>query len=782
MERFAITDFYRDKLFIYGRDGTRYPDEDFNLEMMNNSPTGIVSIKNRLAVIDFLRSKFFIYGLRGTRYANEDFDLDPANSNPLASDATKNRLVFINSNSLNIFFYGHDGTRYADEDFNLDELNDSAIGIAATEDRLAVLNDRPNKVFIYGHDGTRYADEDFNLDELNGTPTRIAATEDRLAVINSFEKIFFYGHDGTRYEDEDFNLDNLNTGSFGITFYFIPTVLIGRPRIANFARRFPTPDSPVALPTLSATNTDLPLFLVDLDLTRFGFQRSVLNELYLNLRAGELENSPALDQDTGFLIHNLKRSHYFGFTIREASAAAEAADTVDPYRWTRLTGTMLAKYNNFALDIEDEDFYLSYSPDGIPAAIIPDTNTLSQSFFLPHTWYDAPSERRLYSAEVPNPDDDNFQILDEFVRGDDPGYLHTFNIFLLGNTYWVGMATSTTLRGNDTSAELEPDFVANGYIDVITPLGLWRFQISDSSESDGTNGYVWAPNDQDLAAEMYHALEHIYDLEIVFHEQLPENFYHPGVVDISRRGSPNLTLGDGGEGRKVGNLIIGDGRMVERNDRQEIELPASVYEALLNAKRWSWTGATGPLIDRILRPSNAAARLALVHISESTITIGLNPADGALSSQWQNHGVIGFEIGGKFYQFKGTVDTSAPYQYTFTGDLLTLLTELYGLIFGTAKMVLDGGSVPSMKILNDELWYSGFVDGFQQREDIVGAANYRQWRPLTTASSGRIVMTAGTRYQFRNGPTGTPFPANGHLHIRGETNFYKQAESGVRIR
>ena len=195
--------------------------------------TGIAATATRVLILnqglfDETDSKVFFYDHEGTRYANEEWNLDVLNDSPFGIALTATRALVVDVNVRKVFVYGHDGTRYADEDWNLDPLNTGS-GIAVTATRALVTDLFRSKVFVYGHDGTRYADEDWNLDAQNESPVGITATATRALVLDPINnKVFVYGLDGTRYANEDWNLIRANQfGEFGIAVTATRTIVAG---------------------------------------------------------------------------------------------------------------------------------------------------------------------------------------------------------------------------------------------------------------------------------------------------------------------------------------------------------------------------------------------------------------------------------------------------------------------------------------------------------------------------------------------------------------------------
>ena len=138
------------------------------------------------------------------------------------------------------------------------------------------------------------------------------------------------------------------------------TIPLGRPRNRSSTPNFPARrGSYPVLTGLTDTDGDR-LYYVDME---FGG-----NYFEINFSTGDgLDTRADINQNYGFLVHDEQYTRVFGFTLASIGADSRAADTSDPYRFTRITGDTLAAMDAFRVGIPNDRFFLSYDADGIPA-------------------------------------------------------------------------------------------------------------------------------------------------------------------------------------------------------------------------------------------------------------------------------------------------------------------------------------------------------------------------------------------------------------------------------
>ena len=162
-------------------------------------------------------------------------------------------------------------------------------------------------------------------------------------------------------------------------------------------------------------------------------------------------------------------------------------------------------------------------------------------------------------------------------------------------------------------------------------------------------------------------------------------------------------------------------------------------------------------------PNSAGINLFIAAAAQET-------ARSDLSDQWEEHGRLEATIGNQTWLFATEDDDDrAPYNLepSNTADAVAFYTASRRA--ADLVVVLDDGAVPTARFEGRNAFYGRFPDGTQVRIDNAGGTDYGDWgaRPNGNYSNNQNGTWAniriGARVQFRNGTTGTPFPAAGHV-------------------
>ncbi len=163
-------DSYIGKVYVFDHEGTRRPDEEFEIDP-KGSPYGI-AVTDRLVYISYFSYPYInAYGFDGTRLPEEDIDEYAGNRNGIA--ATETHFYLADMGSIDIYKFAdiqsdENGKRVSYVRRCKVTTTDAEGGrpfVAATDTRVYLHNPYDSTIYVYdAQDGGRRAREDFNND------------------------------------------------------------------------------------------------------------------------------------------------------------------------------------------------------------------------------------------------------------------------------------------------------------------------------------------------------------------------------------------------------------------------------------------------------------------------------------------------------------------------------------------------------------------------------------------------------------------------------------------
>ncbi len=163
------------KVYVFDHEGTRRPDEEFELESEPPAPYGI-AITDKLVYISYFRNSLIhAYGFDGTRLSEEDIHKYADSRNGIA--ATETHFYLADMGKINIYKFqnteGDENEKRVSYVRSCKVTTTDAEGprpfVAATDTRVYLHNPYDSTIYVYdAQDGGRRAREDFNNKFWNG--------------------------------------------------------------------------------------------------------------------------------------------------------------------------------------------------------------------------------------------------------------------------------------------------------------------------------------------------------------------------------------------------------------------------------------------------------------------------------------------------------------------------------------------------------------------------------------------------------------------------------------
>ena len=155
--KFYLTDFIADKVYIYSSTGTYQT--NFNLHSANNSAQGITAYNDKFYIADLNDAKVYIYSSNLTYQTN--FELHSANSKPTGIISYNNKFYVTDFITNKLFIYSSNLTYQTN--FELHSANSKSIGIIFYNNKFYIRDYIGSKVYIYSSTGTYEANFDLHV-------------------------------------------------------------------------------------------------------------------------------------------------------------------------------------------------------------------------------------------------------------------------------------------------------------------------------------------------------------------------------------------------------------------------------------------------------------------------------------------------------------------------------------------------------------------------------------------------------------------------------------------
>ncbi len=195
--RFYVTDYTDDKVYVYSSSGGRVSSADFNLSSDNDRAWGITYANNRFYVTDYTDDKVYVYSSSGGRVSSSDFDLSSDNAHPTGITYANNRFYVVDYSDDKVYVYSSSGGRVSSADFDLSSDNGNPYSITYANNRFYVVDLDDAKVYVYSGSGQHIPSADFNLSSDNGAATGITYANNRFYVVDySDDKVYVYSSSG----------------------------------------------------------------------------------------------------------------------------------------------------------------------------------------------------------------------------------------------------------------------------------------------------------------------------------------------------------------------------------------------------------------------------------------------------------------------------------------------------------------------------------------------------------------------------------------------------------
>ena len=214
--------------------------------------------------------------------------------------------------------------------------------------------------------------------------------------------------------------------------------------------------------------------------------------------------------------------------------------------------------------------------------------------------------------------------------------------------------------------------------------------------------------------------------------------------------------------------------------RQTVAISFINWTFLAGTASYRYTSGR-PVLSPLLSSDGNPGYLQRISVTNSTLQLAVSNSSSAglakdLSSLWETGGRIEITANNNTWLFATEGDdSSSPYELTPANS--SDVSSLFSTVSSgpSLSMVLDDGSVPTVRVEGQDLFYGGFGDDFQYRLRPDGG-NWGSWTDTGNENGTLRDIAVGTRVQFRNGSSGTRFPGgNGHTIDAATRELYDRA-------